>query len=239
MTKPKPKRRTLEAKLKSAREKCCAGFVAALDKKPRFVEAMEAIIQMGDVVELKSGGPPMTVICHDGKLARCSWLDGDTRRFDNFTLKTLCRLRDRGTASYDGNPGWRAPRTRVPYSYPYPLSTRRHTPHLSARAIAASSLPLFTKGFYHSPLTGEPTPKLFDRNCPPPPDVPDGNEHRIGHYFMDWLFGDQTEVGWQGNDAEDFVTFDDYARVMFREWAIRVRLPRKQWEAVLKEFLTD
>ncbi len=44
----------------------------------------------GDIVELKSGGPPMTVAQVEGERVLCQWFDGKSpaaQRFDAATLK--------------------------------------------------------------------------------------------------------------------------------------------------------
>ena len=53
----------------------------------------------GDVVQLKSGGPKMTVDALHGQAsqsqAKCSWFDGAVRRSDLFELHSLRSLEDR------------------------------------------------------------------------------------------------------------------------------------------------
>ena len=38
--------------------------------------------QIGDIVQLKSGGPPMTVTSSEGKSVSCTWFDKNQQRHD-------------------------------------------------------------------------------------------------------------------------------------------------------------
>jgi uncharacterized protein YodC (DUF2158 family) len=60
--------------------------------------------QVGDVVQLKSGGPLMTVDGRDGTLVHCSWQDKTGKRTDVFEAPTLKLVGEprvvRGTSSW-------------------------------------------------------------------------------------------------------------------------------------------
>jgi uncharacterized protein YodC (DUF2158 family) len=48
-------------------------------------------LKLGDVVQLKSGGPRMTVdrVDDDGRLIHCCWFEGATRKTDVFEIFAL------------------------------------------------------------------------------------------------------------------------------------------------------
>jgi hypothetical protein len=65
--------------------------------------------------------------------------------------------------------------------------------------------------------------------------------HQINHCFMDWFMAQDGAISWRGKQSgkEDWVDYDTYAKVYFRQWAIENDLPRPIWDEVFKEFLED
>ena len=58
----------------------------------------EAVIQVGDVVELASGGPAMTVQARSQDLAYCAWMADGRLQQGTFHVSTLRRIRSAGPA---------------------------------------------------------------------------------------------------------------------------------------------
>ena len=75
---------------------------------------------------------------------------------------------------------------------------------------------------------------------------PDWNEmystmgaHWIGHHFMEYMLHQKT-YPWKGTKyGERWVTFDEYSKVHFRDWAMSVELPLDMWDEVFKEYMED
>jgi uncharacterized protein YodC (DUF2158 family) len=60
---------------------------------------MAATFSKGDVVEMKSGGPRMTVVdVEGGGTVHCAWFDGSDQRKDSFDAETLKSASKRGPA---------------------------------------------------------------------------------------------------------------------------------------------
>ena len=48
------------------------------------------MMEIGDVVQLKSGGPKMTIATEEGELmVKCTWFENEKKKSGHFTLKTL------------------------------------------------------------------------------------------------------------------------------------------------------
>ena len=54
-------------------------------------------MEPGDVVKLKSGGPPMTIAWIDGKQAWCDWIDEGKPQGHKFYLSVLEKVEDTDT----------------------------------------------------------------------------------------------------------------------------------------------
>lgn len=54
---------------------------------------------IGDVVELKSGGPEMTVSSIDGKICTCIWFDNSNKMKDEFEKDILKKV-ERGGGGF-------------------------------------------------------------------------------------------------------------------------------------------
>jgi uncharacterized protein YodC (DUF2158 family) len=50
---------------------------------------MTISVSKGDVVRLKSGGPPMTVVTYDYNKVECAWFDGTTMKSGTFARESL------------------------------------------------------------------------------------------------------------------------------------------------------
>lgn len=63
----------------------------------------EAVVQVGETVRLKSGGPAMTVqlVANDESMVYCTWFEGESLKTGAFSLKTLCRVQQ-SAANTDG-----------------------------------------------------------------------------------------------------------------------------------------
>lgn len=62
--------------------------------------------------------------------------------------------------------------------------------------------------------------------------------HEYGHEFMDWVRTIQPV--WKGKQKESWISFEEYARARFRDWAISTKeLPLDQWDEVFKEYMED
>ncbi|MBB5722179.1 uncharacterized protein YodC (DUF2158 family) [Loktanella ponticola] len=54
--------------------------------------------QVGDIVQLRSGGPNMTIESCEGDDVRCVWFDGNSREMALFVGATL--VKSEGTVGY-------------------------------------------------------------------------------------------------------------------------------------------
>ncbi len=58
------------------------------------MDSTSLVLEVGDVLRLKSGGPWMAVVSIGPQTARCSWLDGKECSFVDFPTVTLDRYQD-------------------------------------------------------------------------------------------------------------------------------------------------
>ena len=70
------------------------------------------------------------------------------------------------------------------------------------------------------------------------------SDHQLNHDFLEWLrdqIGLRPAVAWRGTalNRETFVSWDEYTRVYFREWALSLGVDESRWQAVLREYMND
>jgi len=84
--------------LRSARSPSCARVRFAVDSYRRFLFMANEELKVGDIVQLKSGGPKMTIevidnFGDDHDKALCAWFDEKSKREDHiFELTSLQKV---------------------------------------------------------------------------------------------------------------------------------------------------